>query len=50
MYASRIFKALESLGYSAYLEKYPFHIELGIDLKAYIKGNGRLNKKVVKDK
>ena len=45
-----MFKELENLGYSAYLEKYPFHIELGIDLKAYIKENGRLNKKVVRDK
>ena len=40
-----MFKELENLGYSAYLEKYPFHIELDIDLKAYIKENGRLNKK-----
>jgi hypothetical protein len=45
-----MFKELDSLGYGAYLKKYPFHRELGIDLKAYIKENGGLNKKIVRDK
>jgi hypothetical protein len=45
-----MFKELDRLGYGAYLEKNPFHRELGIDLKGYIKEKGGLNKKIVKDK
>jgi hypothetical protein len=45
-----VFKELDRLGYGEYLEKYPFHRELGIDLKVYIKEKGGLNKKRVKDK
>ena len=44
-----MFKELNRLGYLAYLEKYPFHKELGVDLKAYIKEKGGLNKKRLKD-
>ena len=45
-----MFKELDRLGYRGYLEKYPFHTELGIDLKVYIKEKGGLNKKRVKNK
>ena len=44
-----MFKELDRLGYQAYLAKYPFHKELGIDLKAYIKEKGGLNKKSLKN-
>jgi hypothetical protein len=50
MYIKGMFKELDRLGYGAYLEKYPFHRELGIDLKVYIKEKGGLNKKRVKNK
>jgi hypothetical protein len=45
-----VFKELDSLGYETYLKKYPFHRELGIDLKSYIKKNNGLNVKVVRKK
>jgi hypothetical protein len=44
-----MFEKLDRLGYKQYLKKYPFHIELDIDLKAYIKENRGLNKKRVKN-
>jgi hypothetical protein len=45
-----MFKELDRLGYEAYLEKYPFYRDLGIDIKGYIKEKGGLNKKRVKNK
>ena len=50
MYIARVYKDLDRLGYSGYLEKYPFHRELGIDLKVYTKEQGGLNKKRVKNR
>jgi len=44
-----MFKKLDKMGYQAYLESYPFHLELGIELNSYIKKEGGLTTKKVKD-
>ena len=44
-----MFKELDRMGYGAYLEKYSFHSELGIDFKPNKIEKGALNKKRVKN-
>jgi hypothetical protein len=41
-----MFKALNKIGYEAYLEKFPFHEDLGIDLSLYKRQHKDLNRKI----
>jgi hypothetical protein len=43
-----VFEGLDSIGYEKYLELFPFHIELGIDLVTYISELGGIKNKTIK--
>ena len=52
----KMFKELDAIGYDMYLKKYPFHLDLGIELKNFENSNKSnkskdhlLRKKIVKD-